>query len=192
MTDTAFDFSTIETSESEPDFPMKSERIDLCNVPGCPNPVAEYSGRGPRPKKCKDHKGKASSSTSPRKKKSYGTDYTEGVTQLLSMPAAALGVIGSQTKNLSLVADAVVVDHYAPQIASAVNDLAQEKAEVAAALDRVLKAGPYAALIGAVVPMAMQILANHNVIKGGMGGTKTAEQVLGIPTERREETPDAA
>lgn len=190
MTDTAFDFSTIETTESEPEFSMPSNDTTLCNAPGCSNPVATYSGRGPRPKKCKDHKGKANSST-PRKKKTYGTDYTEGVTQLLSMPAAILGVVGSQTNNLPLVADAAVVNHYAPQVATAVNDLAQERPEVAAVLDRVLKAGPYAALIGAVVPMAIQILANHKIIPAGIAGTMTAEQVLGIPAERKEETPDA-
>lgn len=190
MTDTAFDFSTIETTESEPDFTMSSNDAAFCNAPGCSNPVAEYSGRGPRPKKCKDHKGKAASST-PRKKKTYGTDYTEGVAQLISMPAAILGVVGSQTNNLPLVADAAVINHYAPKVAEAVNDLAQERPEVAAVLDRVLKAGPYAALMGAVVPMAIQILANHKVIPAGIAGTMTAEQVLGIPSERREETPDA-
>lgn len=186
-TETAFDFSTIESIESDPDMPNEDV---TCNAPGCNNPVATYSGRGPRPKKCKDHKGKSATST-PRKKKAYGTDYTEGVTQLLSMPAAILGVVGSQTSNLPLVADAAVINHYAPKVAEAVNDLAQERPEVAAVLDKVLKAGPYAALMGAVVPMAIQILANHKVIPAGIAGTMTAEQVLGIPSERREETPDA-
>lgn len=181
MTDTAFDFSAVETIETEP---VDMPDVKMCSTPGCSNPVAEYSGRGPRPKKCKDHKGKTNSSSAPRKKKSYGTDYTEGVTRLLSMPAAMLGVIGSQTNNLPLVADAAVVDHYAPQVAAAVNDLAQERAEVAAVLDRVLKAGPYAALIGAVVPMAFQILANHKVVPPGMGGTMTAEQVLGLSPQK--------
>lgn len=188
MTDTEFDFSSVETIETEP---VDMPDITFCNTPGCNNPVADYSGRGPRPKKCKDHKGKTPGTTASRKKKSYGTDYTEGVTQLLSMPAAILGIVGSQTNNLPLVADAKVVDHYAPHIATAVNDLAQERPEVAAVLDRVLKAGPYAALMGAVVPMAMQILANHNILKPGMGGTMSAEQVLGIPSERKGESPDA-
>lgn len=187
MTDTAFDFSTVESIESEPD--MSSE-VTTCNAPGCLNPVATYSGRGPRPKKCTEHKGK-SPGTATRKKKSYSTDYTEGVTQLLSVPAAILGVVGSQTNNLPLVADSAVINHYAPKVAEAVNDLAQERPEVAAVLDKVLKAGPYAALMGAVVPMAIQILANHKVIPAGIAGTMTAEQVLGIPSERREETPDA-
>ena len=188
MTDTAFDFSAVETFETEP---VDMPDVTYCNAPGCSNPVAEYSGRGPRPKKCKDHKGKPAATTT-RKKKSYGTDYTEGVTQLLSMPAAILGVVGSQTNNIPLVADAAVINHYAPKVAEAVNDLAQERPEVAAVLDRVLKAGPYAALMGAVVPMAIQILANHKIIPAGIAGTMTAEQVVGIPTVRREESPDAA
>ena len=158
MTDTAFDFSTVETIETEP---VDMPDVTYCNTPGCSNPVMPYGGRGPRPKKCKDHKGKTSGATTTRKKKSYGTDYTEGVTELLTMPAAVLAVVGSQTNNIPLVADAAVVEHYAPRIATAVNGLAQERAEVAAVLDRVLKAGPYAALIGAVVPMAIQFLAIH-------------------------------
>lgn len=186
MTDTAFDFTTIETVESEP---MSIETPVMCNTPGCNNPVMPYGGRGPRPKKCKDHKGKSGPTTS-RKKKSYGTDYTEGVTELLTMPAAVLAVVGSQTNNIPLVADAAVVEHYAPRIATAVNGLAQERPEVAAVLDRVLKAGPYAALIGAVVPMAIQIMANHKILPAGMGGTMTAEQVLGM-TPPSKDTPDA-
>lgn len=177
MTDTAFDFSSAEIIESEP---MDMPDVSFCNAPGCNNPVAEYSGRGPRPKKCADHKGKAPGVSTTRKKKSVGTDYTKGVTELLSMPAAILGVVGSQTNNIPLVADAAVINAYAPKIGEAVNDLAQERPEVAAVLDKVLKAGPYAALMGAVVPMAIQILANHKVIPAGIAGTLTAEQVLGM------------
>lgn len=183
MTDTEFDFTSVETIETEP---MDMADVTYCNTPGCSNPVVPYGGRGPRPKKCKDHKGKASGASTPRKKKSSGTDYTEGVTQLLSMPAAMLGVVGSQTNNLPLVADAAVVNHYAPEVGKAVNDLAQERPEVAAVLDRVLKAGPYAALIGAVVPMTLQILANHKVVPVGIAGTMSAEQVLGIQPQSKE------
>lgn len=186
MSDTAFDFSSVETIETEP---VDMPDVTYCNTPGCNNPVMPYGGRGPRPKKCKDHKGKSAAST-PRKKKSFGTDYTEGVAELLTMPAAVLAVVGSQTNNIPLVADAAVIEHYAPRIATAVNGLAQERAEVAAVLDRVLKAGPYAALIGAVVPMAIQIMANHKILPAGMGGTMTAEQVLGMSPQPKE-TPDA-
>jgi hypothetical protein len=181
MTDTVFDFTALETTESEPEDTSMPDTT-YCNAPGCSNPVVTYSGRGPRPKKCKDHKGKSSATTT-RKKKSYGTDYTEGVTELLQIPAAVLGVVGMQTNNIPLVADAEVINQYAPHIGSAVNGLAQERPEVAAALDRILKAGPYAALIGAVVPMVTQILANHKLLRAGVMGTKTAEQVLGIPTQ---------
>lgn len=187
MTDTEFDFSSVETFETEP---VDMPDVSFCNAPGCSNPVADYSGRGPRPKKCKDHKGKAPGTTT-RKKKSYGTDYREGITGLLQLPAGVLGIVGMQTNNLPLVADAAVIEMHTPAIASALNDLAQERPEVAAVLDRVLKAGPYGAILAAVVPMTVQLLANHNVIKAGMMGTKTPEELLGIPSERREETPDA-
>jgi len=189
MTDTVFDFAAIETTESDPEPTMTSTPERICQADGCAKPTTPYGGKGPRPKYCAEHKRKSGPTTT-RKKKSYGTDYTEGVADLLSMPAAVLGVVGSQTNNIPLVADAAVIEHYAPKIATAVNDLAQEKPEVAAVLDRVLKAGPYAALIGAVVPMAIQILANHKILPAGIGGTLTAEQVLGMPTA--EQVPDDA
>lgn len=181
MTDTTFDFSALESTESDPEV-ISVPDTTYCNAPGCTNPVAEYSGRGPRPKKCNDHKGKPAATTT-RKRKSSGPDYAAGVTELLQIPAAVLGVVGMQTGSVPLVADAEVINQYAPHIGAAVNGLAQERPEVAAALDRILKAGPYAALIGAVVPMVSQILANHKILPAGVMGTKTAEQVLGIQSQ---------
>lgn len=186
MTDTEFDFTALETEETEP----VAVNDSICNAPGCSNPTVAYSGRGPRPKKCATHKGKPASGK-PRAKKKYGTDYTDGIAGLLQMPAMALGIVGAQTNNIALVADANVIAHHTPAIAAGLNDLAQERPEVAAVLDRILKVGPYGAILGAVIPMAVQLLANHKVIPPGMGGTLSAEQVLGIPTDRAEEPANA-
>ena len=92
----------------------------------------------------------------PRGRKPKKPDYTEGINglfQLVSVPLA-----------FTAPADAYAVAAHGPNISKAVNDLAQERPEVAAVLDKVLKVGPYGALLGAVIPLAVQIMHNHNVI----------------------------
>lgn len=89
----------------------------------------------------------------PAKKK---PDYTEGINGLFQLVSVPLAFTAPH--------DAVAVATHGPNIASAVNTLAQERPEVAAALEKVLKVGPYGALIGAVIPLAVQIMHNHNVI----------------------------
>lgn len=100
---------------------------------------------------------KSSPSSGARKTGAKGaTDYRpgiEGIFQLVALPLA-----------FKFPADAIVVTTYAPGIAEALNDLAALKPEVAAALDRVLSAGPYGALLAACLPMVIQLLVNHDVI----------------------------
>jgi hypothetical protein len=83
---------------------------------------------------------------------------------LLQMPAMGLSMIGRQTKNPALQADGMAIAMHAATLAEAVNATAQAQPEVARALDRVMKAGPYGALIAAVVPLALQLAANHKMI----------------------------
>lgn len=180
---TEYDFSATEALESEPPPPMPDPDTSFCQTPGCHNPTVEYGGRGPRPKHCVEHKKGSKSTSTKRAKRTTGTDYTKGITELLMLPAGVLGIVGMQTKRLDLVADAAAIEQAAPGIASAVSDLANERPEVAAVLDRILKAGPYGALLAAVIPMTVQMLANHKVIPAGVMGSKTPEDLLGIPTE---------
>lgn len=171
--DTDFDFADIEVKET--DMPPAP---DICQEPGCSNPTV-YGGRGPRPKKCPEHKATRTKST--RTKKKTGVDYTEAVAGLLQLPAGALAAIGAGRDKPEFLADSVVISHYAPAIATAVSDLANDRPEVAAVLDKVLKVGPYGALLAAVMPMTVQILANHKIMPAGIMGTQTAEEVLGMP-----------
>jgi hypothetical protein len=60
--------------------------------------------------------------------------------------------------------DGFCVAQHTPPIADAVADLAVERPEVAAALDKIMAVGPYGALIGAVLPLAIQIAHNHNKV----------------------------
>lgn len=181
-TEMEYDFEAAEVTEAPP-----MPRPDLvCVVCGT---GLVYGGRGPKPKYCADHKKSKSSTSSTRPKKTKsGTDYTEGIAGLLSLPATALYVAGTAGKepNLALIADANAIAVATPKIAVAVSDLANERPEIAAVLDKILKVGPYGALLTAVVPMVAQIMANHNVIPAGVAGTKSAEDYLREAAENAE------
>jgi hypothetical protein len=91
-----------------------------------------------------------------------GPNYRPGVAGLLQVPAFALGVLGRVDKAFAL--DAAAITLYTPAIADAVHDLAITDERVAAVLERVLSVGPYGALFAAIMPLAMQIAANHGKI----------------------------
>ena len=76
-----------------------------------------------------------------------------GITQLVAFPLAYVAP-----------ADAFAVTHHAPPIADALHNLALERPEVAAVLDRVMAVGPYGALIGACVPLLVQLAHNHGML----------------------------
>lgn len=100
-------------------------------------------------------------------------NYEEGVSQLLQTVAFGLTMLG--TNNKAFLADGLIVAHHAPNIAGAIGQLANERPEVAAVLDRILAVGPYGVLIGAVVPLFMQAAANHGA---RIPGTATADELL--------------
>ncbi len=91
-------------------------------------------------------------------------DFRPAIGQLLQMPAMLLQVAGRQINNHGLQADGVAVAMHAPGIAEAVNQAAKMDPRIAQALESMNKAGPWATLAFAVLPLAMQIAANHGVI----------------------------
>lgn len=100
---------------------------------------------------------------SAKKTATGGTDYRpgiEGIFQLVAVPLAFTSPL-----------DAWAVGAHSPSIAEALNDLARERPEVAAVLDRILQVGPYGALIGAVLPLAAQIMTNHKKLPAEMAKT---------------------
>lgn len=88
-------------------------------------------------------------------------DFTKPLIEIVDTVAAVPTAIGLQTENDTLLADGYAIKHHGRNIAVAVNDLAQVKPEVAAALERLGKSTPYAALAMAVLPLALQVVANH-------------------------------
>lgn len=68
-------------------------------------------------------------------------------------------------------ADAGAVGLHFGRIASEVVSLAETDTRVAAVIEPLLNIGPYAALVTAMLPLAMQILVNHGKAKPGALGT---------------------
>lgn len=91
-----------------------------------------------------------------------GTDYREGVKGILQIPAFGLGMAGRFRPEFAL--DSAALTLHAPNIAEALDQAARDNPTVAAVLDRVLAVGPYGALLGAVLPLALQLAANHGKV----------------------------
>lgn len=68
-------------------------------------------------------------------------------------------------------ADAGAVGLHWPKIAHELAVLAESQEAVANVIDPLIRVGPYAGLIAAVLPLAMQLAVNHNRIKPGSMGT---------------------
>lgn len=77
-------------------------------------------------------------------------------------------------------ADAGALTNHGDPIADEVAKLADQHEGVASVVDKMLESGPYAGLIAAVVPLAMQLAVNHGIIKGApsMGGKVVPKEVL--------------
>lgn len=101
----------------------------------------------------------------PAAAKNTGTDYRPGIMGLLQIPIMGITMVGRQTKNATLQADGYALAMHAPALAEALNDTAKQQPGVARALESIMKAGPYGAIIGAMVPLVMQIAVNHGVMQ---------------------------
>jgi hypothetical protein len=95
----------------------------------------------------------------PATAKKGAVDYRPGINGLLQIAAFPLALGGKVRPALAL--DAAAISIHGPGIADALNTIAQERPEVAAALDRILSVGPYGLLIGAVIPLVAQFATNH-------------------------------
>lgn len=115
--------------------------------------AAPRSVSAPRPRK----------TTRPPAKKNE-PDYRAGIMGLLQIPAMGLTMFGRQSKNPALQADGYALAMHAPGLAEALNETAKAQPAVARALESIMKAGPYGAIIGAMVPLVMQLAANHGMM----------------------------
>lgn len=74
-------------------------------------------------------------------------------------------------------ADAGALGQYWPGIAREVATLADSQEQVAQIIDPLIKVGPYAGLITAVLPLVMQIAVNHGRMAPGAMGTVPASML---------------
>lgn len=72
---------------------------------------------------------------------------------------AALGAV-----TFGQFADSGAISMHGESISHEMAVLAEDNEQFATSIDSFLKVGPYAALIGAVLPLALQLLVNHNLI----------------------------
>lgn len=100
--------------------------------------------------------------TSTRSKKSAAPQYYDGIMGMFQIAGVGLMMAGGD-KNKALTADSAAIATYGPNVAQSLDALAQERPEIAAVLDKILAVGPYSLVIGAVVPLVMQIVSNHGV-----------------------------
>lgn len=91
---------------------------------------------------------------------------TEALNGLLQAGLAASVMVGNY-------ADVGAISKHGPQIVPPIVSLAETNSTIAAGLDMILKAGPYSALLAAVLPFGLQIAANHGwrteaLVKSGL------------------------
>lgn len=103
----------------------------------------------------------AGSTTKPAANNSKKKDFTPQLVELTDTIAAIPTGLGIMKENDVLLADGYALKMHGRNIASAVNELAQVKPEVAQALETLGKSTPYAALAMAVLPLFAQLAANH-------------------------------
>lgn len=87
--------------------------------------------------------------------KSARADGLKGMAQLLQF-----GLIGFRQ-----YADAATVGIYGEKLCDELAELAETNSYIAAGTDFLIKAGPFAGLLAVVMPMTVQIMANHRLIK---------------------------
>lgn len=121
----------------------------------------------------------APAKTAGKKSSGASVDYRPGIIGLAQIPAFVLAIIGKRKPVFTL--DAATITLHAPQLAEALNSTAQQEQWLADALDKILAVGPYGALLGAGVPLAMQFAVNHGRMEANADfGVYNAEDLMAI------------
>lgn len=119
-------------------------------------------------------------------------DFTPQLVELTDTIAAIPTGLGLMKENDVLLADGYALKMHGRNIASAVNELAQVKPEVAQALETLGKSTPYAALAMAVLPLFAQLAANHIPKFAGMPMTHSVKDLAGAAKAEIQEQADLA
>lgn len=125
---------------------------------------APLSGRRGRPKGSRTTTIGAKGQSRKPAGKSGPTDYRPAILRMstmLTMPLAFRAPVDAWTIDAHMRGEDTAES---PGLARAISNLAAEEPQVAAVLDRLMTAGPYAEVIGAAIPMVVQLLTNHRRI----------------------------
>ncbi len=140
----------------ETDKPIRNERQDA--------PWGVKADGTPRAKPGRKSSGNTTRSTGTRRTttRKGQKDYRPAVAGLIQMAAFPLTMAGTAKPEFALDGAALII--HAPAVADAIHEIAVNNPEVARVLESLMAVGPYGALIGAVIPLAIQICANHKVL----------------------------
>ena len=175
-------------AESEWDALPEAEQDKGVEAKLGPNPEAPYGYKkdGTPYKRRPNGAGKGRSTGGGGRRKK-APDYADGINGVFQIAATALAIAGD--KKPVLLADSIAITMHGPNIAEGLNQLAQERPEVAAVLERILQVGPYGLVIGATFPLVFQLLTNHGVAPAGLLGTHKPEDLI-ASVMPKPQTPD--
>lgn len=164
---TAVDYDSIADpvpADATPEEEPATETPDGPICEGCGKPIIRKPGqRGRTPKWHAECRPRTKTSVrTPKRSQKAGVNYAEGIAGIFQMASVGL-LVAAGDHNKPLLADSKAVAEHGGNIAVALDALANEKPEVAAVLDKILAVGPYGVVIGAVVPLALQLASNHGV-----------------------------
>jgi len=146
------------------------------------NPITNRDGSFRKKRSDAGKKGggsaKSASAGSPRAR------YAEGVAGLMQIPAGIIAFVDP--------VDGFCISQHTPHIAGALADLAVERPEMAAALDRVMAIGPYGALVGAVFGLGIQLAHNHGMVPEAMAKSMGATPKRDIELHLKGSVPQPA
>lgn len=92
-------------------------------------------------------------------------DYRMAVAGLVQVPGAVCAVLAKVTGKAAFALDAATLKLHTPTLAAAGHDWAMQDPRVAAILDHALAVTPAAVFIGAVLPVVLQVAANHGAVE---------------------------
>lgn len=178
------DFDALEepvTAPGDPEPETESPVVDGPICEACGKPIVRKPGqRGRTPKWHPECRPKTKTSVrAPKRPSKVGVNYAEGIAGLFQVASVGL-LVAAGDHNKTLLADSKAIAEHGGNIALAFDQLANEKPEVAAVLDKILAVGPYSLVIGAVVPLALQVASNHGVKLPNVPGP---DEYLAVPVE---------
>lgn len=129
----------------------------ICQQDGCSNPVAEYSGRGPRPKFCPEHK-------PTRTPAATGSGRGRGWAKAAEVEAQLntyVYMIAGGLQFTILAPDGRAIQHTGPALVHEIVELARTDKNLRDVLERLALPGKYAPITIAATALLVSVAANH-------------------------------